>query len=203
MCRRLPLTSAAFKYIDIGIRVVPRASYVEIILGDNQGHQMELDQSIWKEYRKNPSKIDQLLKATDAASSSAVQLNHLALELVRTRHGNIVKVTSNNTSMYMKPSTISFLFELEHCVDRIYFHVYDDLETVHEIFEELVVRLQDIWMSGEKKCDSPNDAVRILHDMYYKNSIENCEFISIIKCELMAYAVKEILGEAKSRGDVF
>ncbi|XP_011858893.1 PREDICTED: uncharacterized protein LOC105556411 [Vollenhovia emeryi] len=48
MCRRLPLTSAAFKYIDIGIRVVPRASYVEIILGDNQGHRMELDQ-FWKE----------------------------------------------------------------------------------------------------------------------------------------------------------
>ncbi|XP_011883611.1 PREDICTED: uncharacterized protein LOC105570776 [Vollenhovia emeryi] len=203
MCRRLPLTSTAFKYRDIGIRVVPRASYVEIILGDNQGRQMELDQSIWKEYRNIQSKIDQLLKATDASSSSAIQLNHLAIELVRTRHGNIVKVTSNNTSMYMKPSTISFLFELEHCVDCIYFQLYADLETVHESFEELVVHVQDMWMSGEKKSDTPNDAVRILHDKYYKNSTENCEFISIIKCKLMAYAVKEILAEAHKRGDVF
>ncbi|XP_011880611.1 PREDICTED: uncharacterized protein LOC105569069 [Vollenhovia emeryi] len=202
MCRRLPLTSTSFKYIDIGIRVVPRASYVEIILGDNQGHQIELDQSIWKEYRQNQSKIDQLLKATDA-SSSAIQFNHLAIELVRMRHGNIVKVTSNNTSMYMKPSTISFLFELEHCVDSIHFELYADLETVHESFEELVVHVQDMWMSGEKKCDTPNYAVRILHDKYYKNSTENGEFISIIMRELMAYAVKEILAEAHSRGDVF
>ncbi|XP_011864703.1 PREDICTED: uncharacterized protein LOC105560290, partial [Vollenhovia emeryi] len=157
MCRRLPLTSTSFKYIDIGIRVVPRASYVEIILGDNQGHQIELDQSIWKEYRQNQSNIDQLLKATDASSSSAIQLNHLAIELVRMRHGNIVKVTSNNTSMYMKPSTILFLFELEYCVDSIYCELCADLETVHESFEELV-HVQDMWMSGEKKCDTPNDA---------------------------------------------
>ncbi|XP_011858391.1 PREDICTED: uncharacterized protein LOC105555951 [Vollenhovia emeryi] len=86
MSRRFALTSTAYKYLDVGICVVPDASYVEFILGDNRGNKMALNHSTWMEFNKKRAEIEQLFKSTDASSSSSsssVQIDNLVLELVR------------------------------------------------------------------------------------------------------------------------
>jgi len=52
---------------------------------------------------------------------SSLSIQDLVIDLVKIRDADIVKLTLHDTCLYMKPATILFLFELEHCVERAYF----------------------------------------------------------------------------------
>jgi len=45
----------------------------------------------------------------------------LVIELVKIRDVDNVKLSLSEKCLYMKPSTILFMFELEQCVEHIYF----------------------------------------------------------------------------------
>ncbi|XP_011876268.1 PREDICTED: uncharacterized protein LOC105566679 [Vollenhovia emeryi] len=190
MSRRFALTSTAYKYLDVGICVVSGASYVEIILGDNRGNRMALDYSMWTELNKKRAEIEQLLKTADASSpsSSSMHINDLILELVIMYGGKIVKLTFNNTCMYMKVPTVLFLFQLEHCVEHVYRKLCDMLSEIDQSFDQLVSCLRGNLIGVEK-----DDAVRMLHNWYDRSST--------IDCELKAYVVDEIIAEAFKRDE--
>jgi len=56
----------------------------------------------------------------EAIAPSSSSIRDLVINLVKIRDANIVKLTSHDTYMYMKP-IILFLFELECCIEHAYF----------------------------------------------------------------------------------
>jgi len=65
------------------------------------------------EYR---SDIEQLVQSTPEAIPR--EIHDLIIKIVNIRNENVVKLTSHNTSIYMKPSTLRFMLDLEHCVEN-------------------------------------------------------------------------------------
>ncbi|KAL6416953.1 hypothetical protein ACFW04_014779 [Cataglyphis niger] len=154
--RRFALTRTAYKYLDIGISVGPE-SFVELHLGD----------------------IRRFLQSNILSS---LRIEYLVMEHVKIHDASVVKFTIDDSCLYIKPATILFLFELEHCVNHEYLKLYENTEDVNASFDQFIRCLQN-----KALCLMREDAVKILRDV--------CDKISIIDCELVAYAVDELLCE--------
>ncbi|XP_071574651.1 uncharacterized protein [Temnothorax nylanderi] len=176
--RRFALTSTAYKYLDVGISVGP-TSFVELILGDNRGNQIVLPHATWTALIEKRTDIEQLLGSTIGSSLS---IQDAFIELIKMRDVSVVKLTSCNACLYIKPSTMLFLFELEHCVKHEYFKLYQNTHEVNIKFNQFVTILRRKCIID--KCDAAN----ILHEVYDENSI--------IDCELLAYALDTIVYNA-------
>ncbi|KAL6445441.1 hypothetical protein ACFW04_000783 [Cataglyphis niger] len=163
LVRRFALTRTAYKYLDIGISVGPE-SFVELHLGDIRGNHIILPHKTSEIFIKRRVDIERFL--------------------------HVVKFTVDDSCLYMKPATILFLFELEHCVNHEYLKLYKNTEDVNASFDQFVRYLQSNMPSVMRE-----DAVKILRDV--------CDKTSIIDCELVAYAVDELLCETLKRGDVW
>ncbi|XP_071581349.1 uncharacterized protein [Temnothorax nylanderi] len=174
--RRFALTSTTYKFLDVGINAGPMSS-VDILIGDNRGNRIILPHATWVTFIEKRADIQRLVQSP-APSSLAFR----DLELVKIRDADIVKLTSCDTSLYMKPSTVLFLFELEHCVENVYFQLCQNVHGVCEKFKQLVTILRQNCITD--KCK----AVRILHEFYDKKSI--------IDCELLVYALDTIVYNA-------
>ncbi|XP_071626679.1 uncharacterized protein [Temnothorax longispinosus] len=111
--RRFAMTSTAYKFLDVGINAGPMSS-VDILIGDNRGNRIILPHTTWVTFIEKRADIQRLVQ-----SSEPSLLAFRDLELVKIRDADIVKLTSCDTSLYMKPSTVLFLFELEHCVENV------------------------------------------------------------------------------------
>ncbi|XP_070160573.1 uncharacterized protein [Polyergus mexicanus] len=190
LVRRFALTRTAYKYLDIGISVESQrgiTSYVELHLGDNRGNQIVLSIDTWESLMLKRADVERLVQTPD---HTPIWINDLTIEIVKIHDTSVVKLTLRDSCLYMKPSTIFFLFELEHCVNHEYLKLCENLEAVNESFDRFVVNLQGNMFGAEK-----DNAVKILRDVFDKTSI--------IDCELLAYAVDEILSETLRQGDVF
>ncbi|KAL6253944.1 hypothetical protein P5V15_015790 [Pogonomyrmex californicus] len=151
--RRFALTSTAYKYLDIGINVGP-VSYVELRIGDNRGNQILLPYVMWKTLIEKPC-------------SNAKY--------------NIVKFTLRDTCLYMKPPTVFFLFELKHCVEHVYYWLYENIYGVSEKFKQFINFLR-------RNCITDKHiAIKTLRE---SNIFDKT---SIIDCELLAYAIDNIV----------
>jgi len=58
--------------------------------------------------------IEQLVQSTPDAIPR--EIHDLIIEIVKIRNENVVKFTSHDTSIYMKPSTVRFMLDFQHCV---------------------------------------------------------------------------------------
>jgi len=74
--------------------------------------------------------------------------------------------------MYMKPASILFLFILEHCVEHVYFGLYQSMHMISENFKQYVIYLRRNCVTN--KCDAAN----ILRKIYDKESNIECELIA-------------------------
>jgi len=103
--------------LDIGISV-GSDSFVELILGDNKGSQIILSRATWAAFIEKRADVERLLQSTIAASSLSIR--DLFIELVKIYNANVVKLTLRESWLYMKPSTVLLLFEIEQCVEHVY-----------------------------------------------------------------------------------
>ncbi|XP_071642952.1 uncharacterized protein [Temnothorax longispinosus] len=174
--RRFALTSTAYKFLDVGINAGPMSS-VDILIGDNRGNQIILPHATWVTLIEKRSDIQRFVQSS-APSSLACR----DLELVKIRDADIVKLTSCGSPLYMKPSTVLFLFELKHCFENVYFQLCQSVHGVSEKFKLFVTILHQNCITD--KCS----AVKILREVYDENSI--------IDCELLAYALDTIVYNA-------
>jgi len=108
------LTVISYKYLDIGISAGSVFS-IEIVISDNRGNKIILLHVTWEMFIERRANIEQLLQSP--APSLAIQ--NLIVELIKIHGINIVKLKSRNVCLYMKSSTILFMFELEHCINHI------------------------------------------------------------------------------------
>jgi len=95
---------------------------------------------------------------------------------------HIVKLSSRDTCMYMKPSTILFLFELERCVKHVLHGL--NVYAVKEKFQQFVTVYTEI--------------ILIINAMHQKKLREIYDQNSIIECELIAYALDDLVYTANT-----
>lgn len=179
LCRRFALTPTAYKYLDIGINAGP-ASSVDFILGDNRGNQLVLPHATWTALIERRADIERLLQ--QATATSTLSIRDLTIQLVILRYAIIVKITLDDTCMYMKPSTILFLLELEQCVEHAYFRLCQMMQRVNDKFKYFATVLRQNCITD--KCD----ARRILREVSDEKSL--------VDCELLAYALENIMYNA-------
>ena len=161
-------------------------SFVELHLGDNRGNHIILPHAAWTTFIERHVDIERFLQSN---TLSSLWIRDLVMEHVKIRDASVVKLTLHDSCLYMKPSTILFLFELEHCVNHEYLKLCQNIKDVNERFELLVYSLQSSLFAPLR-----DDAVKILRDAYDKTSV--------IDCELLAYGVDELLYDTTSRGGV-
>ena len=161
------MTPTAYKYLDIGISVGP-ISFVELAIGDNRGNQIILHYEPWRTLLQRRADIERLMQ-THAATPMTVC--NLTIQMVNIRDQPIVKLTSHDTRMYMKPSTIIFLFEVASCVEHVYYQLYQNIHAVTEKYKYFVSHLRRNCVNN--KCD----AMKLLREIYDKTSPIDCEFI--------------------------
>jgi len=82
-----------------------------MLLGDNKGNQIILPHATWETFIARRADIEKLIQSTTPASLS---IRDLVIDLVKLRDAYIVKLKSRDVCLYVKPSTVLFLFELEH-----------------------------------------------------------------------------------------
>lgn len=176
--RRFALTTTNFKYLDIGISV-GSISYVEILIGDNRGNYIILPYGMWRMFIERRMDIEQFLQSS---VPSSLRIQDLVIDIIKIRNENIVKLALNDTCMYMKPSTIIFIFELEHCVEQAYFNLNQNTDAASNKFKHFVDYLRRNCIMNK------DDAIKILRNVYDKTSL--------IECELIAYATDHIVHDA-------
>jgi len=120
-------------------------------------------------FSERRANIEQLLQSP-ARSSLAIQ--DLIVELVKIYGVNMVKLKSRNGCLYMKSSTILFMFELEHCINHTYFELCKNTYAVNEKFKQFVTYLRQNYITDRF------DAANILRKIYDKNSNMECELIT-------------------------
>lgn len=172
------MTPTAYKYLDIGIGVGP-ISFVEFIIGDNRGNQIILHYGPWKALMDRRADIERFVQATAATT---LTICNLSLQIVNMRNETIVKLTSHDTSMYMKPSTLLFLFEIEHCVEHVYYQLYQTIHAVNDKYKYFVSILRRNCVANKY------DAMKLLRETYDKTSLTDCE--------LLVYASDNIVYDA-------
>ena len=176
--RRIFALTPTHKYLEIGIKVGP-ASFVELILGDIRGHRMVLPYATWTRFIERRADIERFLQSTTA---SPLQIRDLTVELTTIRDVNVVKLILHDTCLYMKPSTVVFMFQLEHCVEHVYFKLCQIAKSVSERYTNFIDILRDNFFTDNR------GAATILRQAYDKTSI--------IDCELLAYALDPIVYDA-------
>jgi len=82
----------------------------------------------------------------------------------------------------MKSSTVLFMFDLEYCINQVYFELRQKTHFTSEKFKQFVTYLRQNCITN--KCD----AAIILRKFYNKNSL--------IDCELIAYTLNDIVYNA-------
>ncbi|XP_011644670.1 uncharacterized protein LOC105431883 [Pogonomyrmex barbatus] len=153
-------------------------SYVKLRIGNNRGNQILLPYVIWKTFIEKRVDIEQLVQSI---APSSLLIHDLIIELVQMRNTNIVKFTLRDTCLYMKPSTVFFLFELEHCVEHVYYRIYENIYGVSEKFKQFINFLR-------RNCITDKHiAIKTLResDIFDKTSI--------IGYESLAYAIDNIV----------
>jgi hypothetical protein len=99
---------------------------VELLIGDNR-KQPDRSARTWRALIERRVDIERFVQSTDAPSLTIHQLH---VQLVKLRDENIVKLTLRDACIYLKPATMLFIFELEHCVEHVYYTLYQSTTTV-------------------------------------------------------------------------
>jgi len=61
-------------------------------------------------------------------------IQDLSVELVKIDNEYNVKISLHSTCLHMKPKTVLFMFELEYCVEHVYFELCQYTHGVSEKF---------------------------------------------------------------------
>jgi len=66
------------------------------------------------------------------------EIHNLIIEIVKIRNENVIKFTSENTSIYMNPLTVQFMLDLEYCVGNALRSIRQNIFKVDAKFNEFV-----------------------------------------------------------------
>ena len=98
------------------------------------------------------------------------------------RDENIIKLVLHDNCMYMKPSTLLFLYELEDCVDYVCHQLDQHTYSVSDKYKKFITILRQNHITNQ------SDAAKLLREKYDKTCL--------VECELIAYAFDNIVYDA-------
>ncbi|KYN17558.1 hypothetical protein ALC57_10135 [Trachymyrmex cornetzi] len=172
--RVFALTPTAYKFLEIGIANGPM-SQAEIAIGDTRGNRIILPHATWTAFVEKRIDIERLVWLS-------LMILDLVIKLVKIRDVDNVKLSLCDKCMYIKPSTILFMPELEQCVERAYFDLCQYTNIVSDKFDYIVSYLRQNCIMNKL------EAVNTLRKIYDKHSG--------IACELIMYASDNIVYNA-------
>jgi len=140
------------------------------------GNQIILPHATWEKFIARREDIKRL-----TPDEIPVEIDNIIVKVVKIYNTHIIKLSSHDTSMYLKSSTILFLFKLDRCVEHIYSEICQYTYVVNEKFRYFVTYLH-------QNCNNKRDAVNILRKIYDKSSL--------IDCELIVYTLNNIVYDA-------
>jgi len=79
----------------------------------------------------------------------------------------VIKFTSHDTSIYMKPLIVRFMLDLEHCVKNALRSIWQNVFKVAK-FKEFVTIIRQNYINN--KCD----ALKKLYEVYDKTLFIDC-----------------------------
>ena len=128
------LTLTAYKFLDIVVDLRRPTSHVEIAINDNWGNRIILPHAMWK------ASIERQCRywAINAVNYSIIIIDsrpECTIELVKVCDTKNVKLSLHDTCLYMKSTTIFFLFKLEQCVEHAYYKLNQCTHGVSEKFK--------------------------------------------------------------------
>ncbi|XP_043249517.1 uncharacterized protein LOC122395741 [Colletes gigas] len=187
MVRRYALTSMGSKYLEIGISVGPIAD-VEILLGDNHGNHPIIPWHTWNTQFDSCTTIEE---RAQLPGSSLMRIDELTVEFCQIFDSPIVKMTMDTKSLYFKPNTVKFLFNLEPCVSYVYPRLYQTAEDVRTKFKTFVNVLQQ--SDADSETLDTRCAAKIIRDREYY-----CKDY-LVDCELLGCAINDIVVDARRK----
>ena len=175
------------KYLEIGIRVRPTID-VEIILGDNRGMFLALPSYTWHALCNSRTIIEERSRLP---GSPSMQMDKLTMDFCEIYNSPIVKMMLHNKSLHFKPDTVTFLPNLEPCIDYVYARLHQNVRDMQTKFETFVHVLQQ----SDVACETldARRAAKIIRD-----SEHYCEDYHV-DCELVACAINDILADARRK----
>jgi len=148
-----------------------------MVIGDNRGNQILLPIETWRSLMQKRADIERL-------AETPLWIRDLTLEVIEMAASKIIKITSSNRSLYMKPSTVLHLFDFDKCVDHMYFWLCENTQNVTEKFNQFVNVLQ------RANIYDASNAIKAIRESH----MFDCE--SLIDCELLTCAINDILHDA-------
>jgi len=121
--------------------------------------------------------IKQLVQSTPEAILR--EIHNLIIEIVKIRNKNVVKLISEDTSIYMNPLTVRFMLDLEHCVANAFRSIRQNVFKVDAKFNEFVTIIRQNCLNN--KCD----ALKKLREVYDKTSLIECELVMYVSDEIV------------------
>ena len=177
--KRYALTSTLYKYLDIGISV-GAVSCVELVLGDNRSNQIVLSIEMWKSLMQKRMDNERL-----QSPQTPLRIRDLTIKVVKMSDSEIVKIALHDvSSLYMKPSTMLYLFDFENCIDHMYFWLCKNTHIVNQKFKQFVIVLQ------RNNINDLCDAAKAIRES------DAFDSESLVDCKLLSCAVNDILHDA-------
>ncbi|KYN18250.1 hypothetical protein ALC57_09443 [Trachymyrmex cornetzi] len=111
--------------------------------------------------------------------SSSLLIQDPNVEQVKIGNKNNIKLALYGTCLYMKPITMLFLFDLEQCVEHVFYELSQYTHGVSEKFKYFASFLRENCITNKR------DDANILYRIHVKNSA--------IVCELTVYGLDYIV----------
>lgn len=176
--RRYALTATSYKYVDIGIAVGP-SSIVQWVLGDSRGNQLIFYFDTWSKLMAGYADIEKMLQ--DPLPSTPLSFGDLSISICVMYGSKMFKLVVAEKSLYMKPTTLKYLFELKHCISYRHDWLGDNIFVVNSKFTQFLNIIKS------KHCSDVEQVKAAIRDSDYFDTE------SIIDVELLACALPDII----------
>ncbi|XP_039308841.1 uncharacterized protein LOC120358495 [Solenopsis invicta] len=121
LCSRFALISTFYKWIDVAINVRTVSCSVEILLGDTRSNRIVLPYRTWRALLEKRADFERFVQSIKVPS---LTIHDLSVQLMKLRDESIVKLSLLDACIYLKPTSMLFMFEQEHCVERVYYTLH-------------------------------------------------------------------------------
>lgn len=169
MCAtRYSITESCTKYVEVGVN--PGAtSFIEVILGDCHGHQLQISQTEW---RKLVQKAD-IVECDDPIPSDCAISERLNVKFPKLYGETMVKFECDNVYIIITIATFKYLISLDLCIEALFSELEQKLETISIKYHQF----SSIKYTTPKQADVSHI---ICNSGYFK-------YQNIIDCELLIY----------------
>lgn len=160
-----------YKYLEIGINVGP-PSYVEIAIGDNQGHEVIMSIEIWKQLLEEQVNIGYFLQNIN--KTNFIKIGPLTVRFTKLNNVELVRFELSNVCIIMAESTLNFMFSLDKCIDYIYNRLINDLNSVDYKYTQFTNIASTL-----SECNAISNAI-CSSEYYDDNELIDCELLALV-----------------------